>query len=193
MAGGIGMLGGSIAMGAWGGPKRKMLGVYLFIALGGIGMLVVGVHGAFWTTALGMFLFLFMIPLASGCSTVIWQTKVEPDIQGRVFAMRGMLSRSIMPVAFLSAGPLADRVFEPLMSEGGALAPLFGNLIGVGPGRGIGLLFMASGLLIALVTLLAYSYPRMRLVEDELPDVVIETVEEAAGEAPDLVAEPAVL
>jgi hypothetical protein len=124
---------------------------------------------------------------------VIWQTKVEPDIQGRVFAMRSMLSRSIMPVAFLSAGPLADRVFEPLMSEGGALAPLFGNLIGVGPGRGIGLLFMTSGLLIALVTLLAYSYPRMRLVEDELPDVVIETVEEAAGEAPDLVAEPAVL
>jgi hypothetical protein len=79
----------------------------------------------------------------------------------------------MMPLAFLLAGFLADRIFEPLMLPGGALATsIIGEFIGVGKGRGIGLMFLLSGLLLWLASALAYAYPRLRNVESELPDVV---------------------
>jgi hypothetical protein len=40
------------------------------------------------------------------------------------------------------------------------------------PARGIGLMFILSGILMLLATAAAYAYPRLRLVEDELPDTV---------------------
>ncbi len=39
-----------------------------------------------------------------------------------------------------------------------------------GSGRGIGLLFVFVGAFMMLVTILAYQFPRIRQVEDELPD-----------------------
>jgi MFS transporter, DHA3 family, macrolide efflux protein len=68
--------------------------------------------------------------------------------------------------------PLADYVFEPLMAPDGLLAGSVGQLIGVGPGRGIGLMFIVMGTLTMIVTVVAYLYPRLRLVEDELPDAI---------------------
>jgi hypothetical protein len=128
-----------------------------------------------------MFVLLFSLPLAAGCSQVIWLSKVEPQIQGRVFAIRGMIASAISPLAYLIAGPLADSVVGPLLSEGGALAGSVGSVIGIGQARGIGLIFLLSGILMLLVTAAAYAYPRLRLVEDELPDVVPGTVEAVAS------------
>jgi hypothetical protein len=58
------------------------------------------------------------------------------------------------------------------MIPDGPLAGSVGQLIGVGPGRGIGLMFMVMGTLTMIVTVVAYLYPRLRLVEDELPDAI---------------------
>jgi hypothetical protein len=58
------------------------------------------------------------------------------------------------------------------MAEGGALAPIFGPLIGVGPGRGIGLMFVASGAIYFLISGLILLYPRIRRVELELEDAI---------------------
>lgn len=111
------------------------------------------------------------LPVASASGQAIFQTKIEPSAQGRVFAVRSMISRSLMPVAFLLSGPLADRVFEPLMKENGALAGTFiARLIGIGTGRGVGLMFVCSGLVLLAVSLLAYTNRHIRLVESELPD-----------------------
>ena len=112
------------------------------------------------------------MPLSNGCSQAIWQTKVAPNVQGRVFAVRSMIAFSIQPIAFALAGPLAERVFEPFMREGGELAPIFGPLIGVGPGRGIGLMFVAAGAVYLLFALTLLIHPRIRRVELELPDAI---------------------
>lgn len=184
---GIGMLIGSILMSAWGGPKdgRNMRAVFAFIMMFSVGFAVFGLRPSPVFYTLGFALVMFAMPLGSGNSQAIWQRKVEPDVQGRVFATRSMISRSIMPLAFLIAGPLADRIFEPLMAEGGALAPIFGPLIGVGQGRGIGLIFVFSGIMIGLVSLAAYAYKPLRNVERDLPDVVPDTppADAAADEA----------
>ncbi len=42
----------------------------------------------------------------------------------------------------------------------------------MGPGRGIGALFLLMGVVKILVALGGYLYPRVRLVEDELPDMI---------------------
>jgi MFS transporter, DHA3 family, macrolide efflux protein len=182
VAGGFGMLAGSITIGAWGGPRRRIRGVVGFIALAALGMALAGLRESFLVTAAGMFLLLFSIPIASGCSMAITQSKIEPSVQGRVMAMRGMISQSMMPLAFVLAGPLADRVFGPLMLAGGstlASGPL-GLLLGTGPGRGIGLMFLLSGGILVLVSALAWSNVHIRRVEDQLPDVQIHPAEPTA-------------
>ena len=179
--GSAGMLVGSLLMSAWGGPRRKMNGVYAFIALFSLGYLIIGLWESAIAIALGMFVLLFSVPIAAGSSQVIWMSKVQPELQGRVFAIRSMIATAISPLAYLIAGPLADGVFGPLMSEGGALADTVGGVIGVGQARGIGVIFILCGFLMLLVTAAAYAYPRLRLVEDELPDVVPEMEPDAPG------------
>ena len=182
MVSGAGMLAGSILMSAWGGPQRRIQGVFGFIALGAFGLLITGLRANAFFPSAGLFLLLFCVPLASGLSQAVFQSKVAADVQGRVFAMRAMISRSMMPLAFLLAGPLADFVFEPMMRPGGGLARTFaGNMLGTGAGRGIGLIFAISGIVLIGASTLAYSSPRIRLVEYELPDAVLEAVEETAG------------
>jgi DHA3 family macrolide efflux protein-like MFS transporter len=170
---GTGMLAGSILMSAWGGPKQRIRGVIAFITLAALGLLVAGLRPSAWLIAAGMFILMFCVPLASGLSQAVFQTKVAPEVQGRVFAIRSMISRSIMPLAFLTAGPLADHVFNPLLQLHGPLAgTTVGRLLGVGSGRGIGLTFVIAGLSLVIASLLAYANPRIRLVEADLPDVI---------------------
>ncbi|PKO12848.1 MAG: MFS transporter [Chloroflexi bacterium HGW-Chloroflexi-10] len=172
-AGGLGMLIGSILLSIWGGPKRKIPGIIGFIALSGLGLGFTGLRADPFLIGAGMFAFLFFIPLASGASQAIFQTKVPADLQGRVFAMRSMISRSIMPLAFLSAGPLADMVFEPLMQTGGPMSDtIIGQILGVGAGRGIGLIFVLGSLGLLAASLLAYLNPRIRNIESEIPDAL---------------------
>jgi MFS family permease len=171
-AAGLGMLAGSLTMSAWGGPKRKVFGILVFEFLSGLGMVLAGLRASAPLIAVAGFLVLFTMPITNACSQAIWQRKVAPDVQGRVFAVRRMIAWSTMPLAYLAAGPLADRVFGPLMVEGGALADSVGQVIGVGPGRGIGLLFVVMGALYSLASIGGALYPRLRRVELELPDAV---------------------
>lgn len=173
-ASGAGMLIGSIILSAWGGPKqRRVPSIIGFIALGALGLILMGLQPSVFMIAAGAFTLLFVIPLASGPSQALFQSKVEPGVQGRVFAIRTMISRSMMPLAFILAGPLSDNVFEPLMRSDGAFAQSpFSSLFGSGPGRGNGLIFITAGILLLIASLLAYASPRIRNLEDELPDAI---------------------
>ena len=167
-----GVLLGSVVMAVSGGPKRRMKGVLSFGVLVGVAMFIVGLKP--WPTLIsaGLFFGLFWIPLANGSSQAIWQSKVPPDIQGRVFAVRRMIAQFTIPVGRPLGGVLADYVFNPLMVAGGPLAGSVGQVIGVGPGRGIGLLYITLALLPIAGSLWGLSRPRIRNVEDELPDAV---------------------
>lgn len=169
--GGVGMLIGSLVMSAWGGSKQKINSLLGSLFFGGIVLSFTGLRAEPWLIGASAFIFMFFVPIANGSSQAIWQVKVAPDVQGRVFATRRMVASFATPMAFLLAGPLADNVFEPLMSPGGALVSTFGGLIGTGPGRGIGLIFILLGILIACATIIGYIHPRIRNVEVELPDI----------------------
>jgi DHA3 family macrolide efflux protein-like MFS transporter len=170
--GGLGMLVGTLLMSVWGGPKRRIHGLFAAEALAGLSALLLGLRPSIPLIAAAGFGVMLGMPLSNGCSQAIWQTKVAPDVQGRVFAIRSMIAFSIQPIAFAVAGPLAERVFEPLMAEGGRLASVFGWVIGVGPGRGIGLMFVAAGAFYLLFALALLVHPRIRRVELELPNAI---------------------
>jgi MFS family permease len=177
--GGIGTLVGGVAMSIWGGPKRRVLGVIGFLLLGSAAIVVGGLRPSVPLLFVAAFGFFFTVPVISGNTRVLWQTKVAPDVLGRVLAMSNMIATATTPLAYLVAGPLADHVFEPMLAAGGQLAGSVGLVIGVGPGRGIGLMFVLAGVLLALATIGGYLYPRIRLLEDELPDVLTDETPES--------------
>jgi DHA3 family macrolide efflux protein-like MFS transporter len=169
---GVGMLCGSLVMSAWGGPRRRIYGVLNFELLSGLCFVLIGLRPSFWWTAVGVFGAHLTIAVVYGSNQAIWQSKVAPHVQGRVFAMQQMVTRAAAPLAYLLAGPLADEVFEPLLTSDGALVNGPGQLLGAGPGRGIGLLFVLLGVAKVAVSLAGRIYPHVRNVEDELPDAI---------------------
>lgn len=170
-AGAIGGVIGGILLSAWGGPKRRVHGVLIGMALGSLlGQLLMGLGRGPYIWALASFFSLFFVPIVNGSNQAIWQAKVAPDVQGRVFATRLLIAQITAPVAMLLAGPLADRVFEPAMMPGGSLATIFRGVVGTGPGAGMSLIFVITGVLGTLVGLGGYAFRVVRNAEDILPD-----------------------
>ena len=179
-AGSTGLLAGSLVMSAWGGPVRRMSGILGWSPVLGLACIVMGASDSLVAIGVGIFLMCFALPIINGCDQALWQTKVEPEFQGRVFGTRQLLEQVTVPLSYLAAGPLADRVFEPLLQPGGRLAGSVGRVLGVGPGRGIGLQFVTMGLLILAATLCSLAAPRLRGIEDEIADAIPEAAEAAA-------------
>jgi len=168
---GVGGVVGGVIMSVWGGPKRRVHGVLLGMAGGSLlGHVVLGLGRGPLVWSVGAFFAMLFIPLINGSNQAIWQAKVSPDIQGKVFAARRMIAQISTPIAMLIAGPLADRVFEPGLAAGGSLVGLFGPIVGTGPGAGMGMMFVFAGLLGAVVGLGGYLFPSVRNAEDLLPD-----------------------
>jgi MFS family permease len=169
--GAIGGVVGGLLLSTWGGPRRKVNGVLIgMVAVSIFSQALMGVgQGVFiWATA--SFLGQFIIPILNGSNQAIWQAKVAPDVQGRVFAVRRLIAQITAPVATAMAGPLADNLFEPAMRADGAWAPLFGWLVGTGAGAGMGLMFVITGLIGVAVGLGGYMFPAIRNAEDILLD-----------------------
>lgn len=165
-----GVIGGLLLI-IWGGPKRRIHGALLGWALANLmGMSLLGLGRSLALWAVGRFFVDFFTPIVEGSNQAIWQTKVAPDVQGRVFATRQLLSQITLPFGMLLAGPLADRVFEPAMVPGGRLAGTFGGLTGTGPGSGMALMLLLAGLAGMLINLVGYVWRSVRCVEDILPD-----------------------
>jgi MFS family permease len=168
--GAVGGIIGGVVMSAWGGFKRRVHGVLLGWLFGGLFMTLIGVGQALPMWAVGLFLGTSIVPLVNGSNQAIWQAKVAPDVQGRVFSARRLIAWFTNPISPLIGGLLADFVLEPAMRPGGTLTGVFGWLVGNGPGAGMGLLIIFTGLLSALVGLGGYLVPAVRDAEDILPD-----------------------
>ena len=92
----------------------------------------------------------------------IWQHQVQPHSQGRVFALRNTILLTALLLAYVTAGPICERIFEPLLAEGGPLIDSVGRWIGFGPGRGIALHFVLLGITTALVSTFELHRQRIR-------------------------------
>lgn len=170
-AGGVGVVAGSVLFSIWGGPKRRIRAILIVTFLRGVVLFLAVLQPNAVLVGTAAFIFLFCDPVIFTCSQTIWQMKVPVEVQGRAFAIRRLVAWSTLPLAFVVAGPLADRVFEPWMAAQGPLARVVGGMFGTGPGRGIAVLFIVLGLLTVLAVIAGVLYQPLRDLEDRLPDV----------------------
>ncbi|MBW3569777.1 MAG: MFS transporter [Gemmatimonadetes bacterium] len=180
---GFGMLVGSLLMTAWGGPQRKVLGILGYGVLLSVCLVLMGVRPWVPLVALSMFGMTLGMPILNGSFMRLWMPRIPPDVQGRTFAGMQVMVWSTQPIAYLTAGPLADRVFKPLLVEGGPLAGSLGAVFGVGPGRGIGLLLATVGVFVLVVTAVAAMLPGFRTAEEAVP-VAVKPQAPAAAPSP---------
>jgi MFS family permease len=172
---GVGMLVGTLIMSAWGGGKRKVVTLLAAGFLSALFIVAVGLQVSIPLISICGIGIMFFGPFMNACSQAIWQAKVAPDVQGRVFAVRRAIAWSAGIIAPLLASPLADHLFKPGMAEGGAFASLLGPLFGFGASRGIGVLISLVGVLSALTSIVAIIDPRIRNVERDLPNFELTT------------------
>lgn len=169
-AGGAGLFVGSLVMGAWGGPKRRVNAVCGGLALGGVALVLHSASPSAWLIGVVAPLFLFTLPIVNSSTMTLIQTKTEPSVLGRVLATARVIGDASVPVAYLLAGPLADGA-ESLLVPDGPLADSVGSVIGTGDGRGIALVFAVTGTVMVLLAASARAWPTLRRVDD-LPDAL---------------------
>lgn len=163
---GIGMVVGSLARAAIpnrGRPSLVIAGSYLLI---GLGVLVVSARPSLLVVGLGVVLFAVPVPVIGATAQAIRQRVVPKELLGRVLALQRAIVTAALPLAYLSAGPLTDGVFEPAMAEGGGLASSLGALVGTGPGRGAAALFLLCGVGIVMLALRLATHRDLRRIAD---------------------------
>ena len=112
-----GVLGG-VFISSWGGLKRRrVLGVLVPLALGGVFVLTLGLSQSIHLTAAMAFLIGFQGPVTNSHSQAIWQTQTPPEMQGRVFAVRRVIAQFMQPFSMALAG-----VFGGVFSPGAVIA-----------------------------------------------------------------------
>lgn len=170
-AGAISWTVGSLVMGVWGGPKRRIHGVLIGwmiycatanIAFGlgrGLGIWIPAILMAGIGASVG-----------NATSQAILQAKVAPDIQGRVFSARRLLTWFPDMFTPILGGLMADRLMEPAMAKGGWLASLFGWMSGTDAGSGMSVMMVVFGALTIITLLAGYVFPSIRNMETLLPD-----------------------
>ncbi len=169
-AGAIGGVFGGVIISAWGGFKRRVHGVLAGWIIGGISMAIIGFTGGLPIWIIGIVIGALISPLIDSSNQAIWQAKVAPDLQGRVFSARRLIAWLTNPISPIIAGGLADFVLEPAMKTATPFSSTFGWLVGTGVGAGMGLILVISGVCAALVGLAGYFFPVIRNAEDILPD-----------------------
>jgi MFS family permease len=170
-AGAISWTVGSLIMSGWGGPKRRIHGVlvgWAFYCLCGNIIFGLGRGLGIWIPAILVGGIGASVGIAT--SQALLQVKVAPDLQGRVFSARRMLTWFPDTFTPVLGGLLADKVMEPAMQNGSWVAKLFGWLTGNGPGSGMAVIMLVFGMLTILTTLSGFLFPRIRNMEDLLPD-----------------------
>jgi DHA3 family macrolide efflux protein-like MFS transporter len=171
----VGGIAGALVISAGGRIGSRMNTVMLGIVAASIFLGLAGAARGAPALAASLFLMVFALAFTDAPFWSILQAKVAPDLQGRVFAAYLQLMSLMSPLAFLLAGPLADRVFEPARHQ-----PVWqgvGLLVGFGPGAGMGMLFVVAGALILALTLAVYAVPAIRRLEADLPDHAVASAE----------------
>ncbi len=103
---------------------------------------------------IGMLIYLILIPFVESSEQTIIQKVVPHERQGRVFGFAQSVEQAASPLTAFMIGPIAQFIFIPFMTTGAGVE-LIGGWFGVGPGRGLALVFTLTGIIGLIVTLLA--------------------------------------
>ena len=124
---------------------------------------VFAVQSSIVLLTVGMVVWLGLIPVIEAAEQTVLQRSIPFERQGRVLGFAQMVENAAAPLTAFLMAPLAERVFMPFMTDGRG-ADMIGSWFGVGPERGIALMFTIAGLIGVVVTIAALrsrSYRRL--------------------------------
>ncbi len=133
-------------------PVRTLLLVN--VVLWGVSS-VFTVYASIVLLAVGMFIYLCLIPYAEASEQTILQKVVPYERQGRVFGFAQSVELGASPLTAFLISPVAQFIAIPFMTTG-AGADLIGGWFGTGPDRGIALVFTITGIIGLVLTLIAF-------------------------------------
>lgn len=113
--------------------------------------------------AIGMFVYMLLVPYAEAAEQTILQKVVPFHRQGRVFGFAQSVEQAASPLTAFLIGPIAQFIFIPFMTTGAGVG-LIGGWFGVGADRGMALVFIITGLVGLVATLLALASKYYRLL-----------------------------
>ncbi|MEJ2748966.1 MAG: MFS transporter [Anaerolineae bacterium] len=140
---GVGIVVGGLALGAWGGFKKRIVTMLVGLVGLGAGLIVMGAapSALFLLGLAGAFIVGAMISLIDGPIMAILQATIAPELQGRVMMLFGSLISSTVPIGLMIAGPVADAI-------------------------GIRAWFIATGILTAVMAVAGFFVPVLLGIED---------------------------
>ncbi|HKX73160.1 MAG TPA: MFS transporter [Candidatus Saccharimonadales bacterium] len=116
--------------------------------------------------AIGLFMYLCLMPFAEATEQTILQKLIPLERQGRVFGFAQSLEQAAAPLTAFLIGPITQLFFIPFMTDGAGVK-LIGSWYGTGPSRGIALVFTVAGLIGLIATAGALASRHYRRLSEE--------------------------
>jgi DHA3 family macrolide efflux protein-like MFS transporter len=128
---GVGAMTGGIALGVWGGTRRRILTVLPALVGLGVSVGALGLASASGIAMAAMVGVGLSVPFANGPIGAILQATIAPDYQGRVFTLIGSLAGATAPLGLLVAAPIAEIAGVRAWYVAGGLACITMGIAGV--------------------------------------------------------------
>ena len=143
-ANGVGMILGGLILGVWGGFKSKINTAFSGLFVASIGLLVFSRTPAdmLWIGVASMFVFGFMNSIANSSFFSVLQALIPHEMQGRVFTLIMSTSVAVSPIGLAIAGPIVELT-------------------------GLRFWFVISGIVFLLGSLVGFTVPIVRTLEEE--------------------------
>jgi DHA3 family multidrug efflux protein-like MFS transporter len=143
-------------------PLRTLLLVN--VAIGILGMTFT-IREFWWLYAIGIFIFMCLIPAVEAAEQTIIQRVVPFKRQGRVFGFAQSVEAAASPITAFMIGPIAQFGIIPYMNSFEGKQTL-GWLLGSGQARGIALVFLLAGIIGIAVALWAFTTRSYRVLTE---------------------------
>jgi MFS family permease len=173
---------GSLFIGLLGNKNKLVKTLYISLFISGIFFANLGLSTNIVYVTLAGFMFFAALPFINTSIEVLIRKSIDNSKQGRVWSIISMITYLGSIMAFAAAGFLADKIFNPLLETNGSLVNSAGRVIGVGETRGIALMLVISGIMIAVIALWIWRNKHIKSLEPELDyNVAGGIVNESAG------------
>jgi MFS transporter, DHA3 family, macrolide efflux protein len=164
----LGAFAGAALVAGWGGTRPRMKTIIVGLIVTSLMFLFFGMLRTPLSIGVSLFLLYMNLPITQTMYISILQVKSPPDLQGRIFALNDQLSFIGSTTSFALTGYLVDHVVNP--SVGTRAWEMIQPLVGKDAGAGIGLVEVATGIIILAATLVVFASFHIRELEIRLPD-----------------------
>ena len=141
-------------------PIKTMLLIVILMGILGASFTI---REFWWLYAVGILLYMVLIPAVEAAEQTVIQKVVPFETQGRVFGFAAAFESAAAPITAFLIAPIAQFLIIPFMNSDEGKDSL-GWLLGEGQARGIALVFLVAGLIMVLAAIAAFFTKSYRIL-----------------------------